>query len=229
MHRFLRPGAAVDRAVGREPAECLLGELPHIVGLDIAGNHQDGVIRRVEASVKRQRILAIERLDFVLPADNGNAVRMVGVERGHHLLLQDAAGIVVDAGAALFEDDLALGVDVLLGEAKIGHAVGFHRHHLGQAILGHALEIGGHVVIGEGVVLAAVLGDDLGEHAGGHEIGALEHQMFEEVRNAGRSGRLVGGADLVPDHLRHHRSAMVGDDQDLQAVGELELAYALRR
>ena len=35
--------------------------------------------------------------------------------------------------------------------------------------------------------------------------------------------RLVGGADLVPDHVRDDRRAMIGDHHDLHAVGELEL------
>jgi hypothetical protein len=40
--------------------------------------------------------------------------------------------------------------------------------------------------------------------------------------------RLIGGANLVPDHLRHHRRAMIGNDKDVQSVPELELAYAVR-
>ena len=132
--------------------------------------------------------------------------------------------IVVDAGAALLQDDVALGGDVLLGEAQIGHAVRFHRHHLRQAILGHALEIGGDVVIGEGVVLAAVPGDDLGELAGGIASVPLNIRCSRKWAMPDEPARLVGGADLVPDHLGHHRSAMVGNDQDLQAVAERELA-----
>ena len=100
-------------------------------------------------------------------------------------------------------------------------------HDVRQPVLGHALEIGGDVVIGEGVVLAAVLGDDLGELAGRDLVGALEHQMLEEMGDAGGARRLVGGADLVPDHLGHDRRAMIGDDQDLQAVLKRELADAL--
>ena len=93
---------------------------------------------------------------------------------------------------------------------------------VGRAVLGHALEIGGDVVVGEGVVLAAVPRNDLGELAWRDRLGALEHQMLEEMGNAGRAARLVGGADLVPDHLGHDRSAMVGDDQDLKTVAERE-------
>ena len=82
---------------------------------------------------------------------------MLEIERGHHLLFQQEPRIVVDARAALLENDLALGLDVFVGEAQILHAVGFHLHHGRQPVLGHTLEIGGDIVIGEGVVLAADL------------------------------------------------------------------------
>src|SRR3990170_4286328 len=151
------------RALGREDALSFYKRFyaPDNVLLVIAGDVEEDVVRRVEALVEGKRILAAERPDLVLPADNGNTVRMIGIERGHHLLLQDAARIVVDPAAALFQNNLALRGHIFLREAEIGHAVGLHLHHLGQAILGHALEVGGHVVIGEGVVLAAVLRDQL--------------------------------------------------------------------
>ena len=82
-------------------------------------------------------------------------------------------------------------------------------------------------MIGEGVVLAAILGDDLGELAGRDLVCALEHQMFEEVGDARGARRLVGGADLVPDHLGHDRRAMIRDHQHLQAVLKGELADPL--
>src|SRR5215475_5298066 len=51
---------------------------------------------------------------------------------------------------------------------------------------------------------------------------ALEHQMLEEMREPGLARRLVGGADLVPDHLGHHRRAVILDHHDLQAVRQRE-------
>ncbi len=152
---------------------------------------------------------------------------MVRVERGHHLLLQDAAWVIVDAGAALLQDHVALGRYVLRGQAQIGHAVGLHAHDRGQAVLRDALEVGGHVVIGEGVIVAAVLGDDLGELAGRDLLRALEHQMLEEMRDAGRAGRFVGGADLVPDHLGDDGRAAIRDHDHMEAVFQGELAHLL--
>ncbi len=39
----------------------------------------------------------------------------------------------------------------------------------------------------------------------------------------GFAGRLVGGADLVPHHVRDDRRAVVGDHHDLHPVRELEM------
>jgi hypothetical protein len=50
--------------------------------------------------------------------------------------------------------------------------------------------------------------------------GALEHQVFEEVREAGIPRRLVCGTHLVPDHVGDHRRPVVGDDHQFEAVGK---------
>ena len=47
--------------------------------------------------------------------------------------------------------------------------------------------------------------------------------MFEEVRQARLARRLVGGADLVPDHVGDHRRAVVGNDDQLQSVRQREV------
>ena len=53
--------------------------------------------------------------------------------------------------------------------------------------------------------------------------GALEHQMFEEMGDAGRSRWLIRGPDLVPDHVGHDRRAPVRHHDDFQPVGEREV------
>ncbi len=77
------------------------------------------------------------------------------VHRRHHLLLEQRARVVVHAAAALFEDHLALGQNVLFVELEIGHAVGFHAHDVRKLTFLHALEIGCDVLRGEGIVLTA--------------------------------------------------------------------------
>ena len=113
------------------------------------------------------------------------------------------------------------------GEIEIDHAVGLELHHQRQPVLGDALEIGGVVMRGEGVVLAAVARHRLGQFAGGHVLGALEHQMLEEMRRAREAGRIVGAADAEPQHVRDDGRAVIFDHHDLHAVGELELGRLL--
>jgi hypothetical protein len=85
---------------------------------------------------------------------------------------------------------------------------------------GDPLEIGRVVVGREGVLLAAQRRDDLRELARRMALGALEHQVFEEMRDAGSADRIVGRAVLVPDHVGHDRHAPVGDDDHLEPVVE---------
>ncbi|MNC93966.1 hypothetical protein D3C83_107080 [compost metagenome] len=46
--------------------------------------------------------------------------------------------------------------------------------------------------------------------------GALEHQVFEEMRETGAAGFFVFGADVEPDLYVDHRRGMVfvGDDSE---------------
>ena len=116
------------------------------------------------------------------------------------------------------------GPDHLVGEDQVAHAVGLVAHHRRERVRRHGLVIGGVVPGGEGVLAAADLGDLGAELAGLVVLRALEHQVLEEMRDAGFARRLVGAADLVPDHVRDDRRAVVGDDDDLHAVVEHEVA-----
>ena len=214
----------LDVGVGLERAVGGFRQRLHLLDGDVAGDDDDGVVGGIEALVEGQRVLARELGHLVHPADDGDAIGMVLIERGRHLLGQEARRAVLGARAALLEDHLALGRHLLLGELQVHHAVGFHLHHGLEPVLGDALEVAGHVVGGEGVVLAAEPGDDLGEGAGGDLVRRLEHQVLEEVGDARDARRLVGRADAIPDVVRDDGSAVVRHDHHLQAVGELELA-----
>jgi hypothetical protein len=69
----------------------------------------------------------------------------------------------------------------------------------------------------------ADLGDALGEFALRMGLGALEHQVFEEMGDARLALRIVGRAVAVPDHVGDHRGAMIGNDDHGQAVVEPEV------
>jgi hypothetical protein len=110
-----------------------------------------------------------------------------------------------------------------------GHAIGFELHHGGKLVARHALEVAGIVGGGEGILVAADPQHGLRELAGRMLGRALEHQVLEEMRQAGFARRLVGRADLVPDHLGDHRRAVIGDHDDLQAIIEREAGGTCRR
>jgi hypothetical protein len=46
--------------------------------------------------------------------------------------------------------------------------------------------------------------------------------MLKEVRNARRPARFIGRANAIPDHVRDHRRAAIGNHHDLQAIPQCE-------
>ena len=221
--RLLRANALRrDRRLWRNVAIGLFHHRADAVGADIACNDQRRVVRCVEALVEGERILAVEFLDLLMPADGRAAIGMIEIQRGHDLFGQPRIGAVADAHVVFFQHHVALGQHVFILEDEAGHAVGLELHHGRKLVARHALEVGGVVGGGEGVLVAADPRDELREFSRRMLGGALEHQVFEKMREAGFPRRLVGGADLVPDHLGDDGRAPVGNDHDLKAVAEGE-------
>ena len=156
-----------DRALAerRDAAVGGVGDAAHLVRLDVAGDDQDRVLGRVETPVVGERVVAIEALDLVHPADDRRAVGVAHEQRRRHRLRKLGRRIGLDPHAALLEHDVALGRDHRLVEDEAGHAVGLELHHGPEVLAGDALEIGRVVVGGEGVLLAAERRDDLAELA----------------------------------------------------------------
>ena len=90
-------------------------------------------------------------------------------------------------------------------------------------LLGDLLEIGGEIVAGERVLLPADLGDEFREFPFGMALGALEHQVLEKMGDARLAHGIVGRAVAVPHHMRDHRRAMIGNDDDVEPVVEGEM------
>ena len=55
-------------------------------------------------------------------------------------------------------------------------------------------------------------------------LGALEHQVLEEMREAGAARRLVLRADVIPEVHRHDRAGVILVDEHVEPVGERVLA-----
>ena len=157
------------------------------------------------------------------PADHGTAIRMGVMQRGAHLFAHQRLGIIVHPHAALFHHHVALGPDMGVGQVQVHQPVGFQLHGQRQPVPGDLFVEGGVVVIGEGVVLAAIAGDGLGEGVVRIGLGAAEHHVFEEMRQPGNARRIVHAADAEPQHLGGDGGAVIGDHQHLHAIGQREL------
>ncbi len=149
---------------------------------------------------------------------------MIGRKRvGQDVLVGAPVGTVL-ALALLVLHDAALRIEFLLADRaeQVAHAIRFHpqrhverggRHRL--EVIG-AIEPGGAVHVGRADLLERF------------EVGALavfrtgEHQVFEQMREAGLAGRFVGRTDVVPDAHRDHGCLVVLVHDGGQAVGQGE-------
>ena len=198
----------------------LFGKRLHLGRIDVAGDDQNGIGRGVVQAVEGDGIVAAELGHLRHPADHRLAIGMRQIERRVELLAEPVGRVIVGALAPLFLDDLALGKHRLVAQLQIAHPVGLQLHHKVEPILGDSLVIGGEVLAGEGVVLAAMPPHDARELAGRDLGGPLEHQMLEKMRDARLALRLVGGPDLVPDHLGDDGRPAVGDHHHLHAIAK---------
>src|SRR3546814_16625118 len=86
----------------------------------------------------------------------------------------------------------------------------------------HVLEIVGAVVPGRAVHLGCAGWLQRAEEFVVVVFGAVEHQMFEQVREAVQAGRLVLAADVIPDVDRDHRRLVILVDNERQTVRQPE-------
>ena len=93
-------------------------------------------------------------------------------------------------------------------------------------MVGHDLPVVGAVGVGRSVERGARLLQRM-EVAAVVMLRALEHQVLEEVREAGTAGHLVLGADVVPDVDGDDRQRVIFVDEDVEAVGECVLVYEM--
>ena len=180
------------------------GDLREQIGLvDRADHHQRGVVGRVPGPVEAADVVDAHRADVGHPADRRPAVR-VEIERGRHqLLVEPAVDVVLDALAPLVGHDIALGLDRRRLEHQAVHALALEADRQRQLVGRHAEAVVGPVDPGRGVGLAAGRLDHAIELAGRQRLGLAEHQVLEQVREAGLARLLVARADAEPGLERH--------------------------
>jgi hypothetical protein len=106
---------------------------------------------------------------------------------------------------------------------------GFHPQRQLELVAGQRLEVVRPVEPGRRVVDPAGALDDREVLDLGDVAAALEHEVLEQVGEAGAAGLLVPRADDVPQVDRHDRRQVVRRDDDAQPVGERPLVEADQR
>ena len=192
--------------------------------VDVAGNHDAGIVRAIVAGEEVAHVVQLRVLDVGVRADHRGPVRVVlGEQRLVERLLDDPVGLVLDALAALVAHHVLLVGERLLVQhvEQVAHAVGMHPEGEFELVRGHRVVVIGAVVVGAAVAVAGAgaLQQAVGQ-AARQVLAAGEHHVLEQVGEAGQAGHLVGRADVVPDVDGHQRQALVFDQDHLQAVGQ---------
>ena len=192
-------------------------------GLEVAGDRQDRVVRRVVGREEGGDILEAGGIQVFHGADGRMVVRMaLRVESGLDPLVPGAVRLVVDRPAAFVLDDLTLVVQLLLGHGRqeTAEPIRLQPQPELELVTGQRLEVVGAIQPGRGVQRSAGRLDQGEVLALGDVLRPLEHHVLEEVREAGSSQLLVLAADVVPQVHGDDGSQVVGRQDDAQAVGQ---------
>ena len=212
------------RLAGRDIAKVLLGLGAGLRHGDVAGQHQGGIGRAVVIVEPLFDIRQRGRVQVFHRADGVVLVRMVGRKQvGQDVLVHAAIGAVF-ALALFVLHHAALGVEFFLadGAEQVAHAVRFQPQRGIQCGGRHGFEVIGAVEPGGAVHVGGADLFQRREEAALVVFRAGEHEVLEQMREAGLAGRLVAGTDVVPDAHRHHRRLVVFVHHHGQAVGQGE-------
>ncbi len=132
---------------------------------------------------------------------------------------------VLVALAPLVLDHVALAVDARRAHRveQIAHAVGLEEEHQLERVGGPVDVVVGTIGVGGAVVVGAGAFEPGVEGPFGHVLRTFEHQVLEQVCEAGAAELLVPRADVVPDVHGDDRHAGVAVQDHVQPVGKREL------
>ncbi len=209
----------------RDVAEIALDQRPGGRHVDVAGQHQHGVVRAVLVAMPVTQVLQRGGVQIGHRADGGMAIGVACREQGVQHGVEDEAVRLVVALTLLVLDDAALVIQPLLGQRtqQVTHAVALHVERLLQRRRRHRLEEVGAVEPGRAVPVGGPHGAQGLHQTARHVLGRIEQaDVLEQMGEARPALGLVLGADVVPGVDRHDRGLAVGVDDDAQAVVEGE-------
>ncbi len=223
-------GDARDRQVRmRNRAEVFVDPHVELRLVEVADNHEDGVVGAVERSMKGLHVGKRGGVEVLDAADAGALVWMHRVRIRFDGVPEAAVRRGQDAVAELFLDDVALRLEVRVADVEGGHAIAFGPEQGLEVIRRDDLVILRGVVTRGGIVVPADVFSEAVHHLRRHVLRALEHQMLEEMSEAAAAGRVVLRADAVPDLDGHGRTGLVLDRVDVQSVRQRAMFVLDRR
>ena len=145
----------------------------------------------------------------------------VGPEEPRQRELFDSVGAVLDALPALVAHDVALEIELALIDERpeVAHAIGLEPEEQGQRRRRRDVEVVGAVLGGPRVVATPGLFHPRVERLRRRAPGPHEHQVLEEVGEAGPAGALHPRADAVGHVEDDLRNRVVFAQDDDHAVG----------
>ena len=133
----------------RNAPEVFLCQGESLLILEVADQHEGDVLRRVVGGVEFIGLRLADRGNVRGPADDRPAIGVGDPEHGVELFLGAAQGRGLRAHAPLFEDDVALGVE--LAEDGVELPLAFHPHPKLELVGGDGDEVSGDILGREGV------------------------------------------------------------------------------
>ncbi len=204
---------------GRDVAEIFLGERDPFVGLYVAEHQEHGIVGHV---IGFEEGLNVEEIGGVEIGEI--AIEIVGVgpiAEGYRRQVEPgeaAVRLIHDVDADFFFHYVALVAQVFVINLQRAHAICFQPQNAIKRVARHGLVIVGYVVVGRAVQQTATGIDQLDVlHFRGVRR-ALEHHVFEQVREATAPLRLETKANFVVHADGNDRSRSVRRDDHFQAI-----------
>ena len=201
----------------RDIAEIFLDQRLGLGRRNVAGEHQHRVVRAVMRSEPVLHDVETGLVEIGHRSDHRVVIRIArGKQRLLDRILQQPAGLIV-VTALFVLDHAALDIELLLRDRgqQMPHAIAFKEQRAVERRAGHRLEIIGAIVIGRSVHVGRAHRLHRLEPADVAMLRTAEHQMLEQMREAGAPGGLVLRSDMIPDGHRDDRRLVIGVDDHL--------------
>ena len=184
-------------AAGGDTGERMADGVEHRVVTVGPGDRDHHVPGAIPLGEEPSDVVGRGGFDRVTLAGGLAAERMIGEQTGSEVAVHDVFGTVV-VHRQLFEDHLALGLDVAVAQRRAAEHVAEHVEPERQVVARHAAVVRRVLLRRERVHVAADALDRGRDVVRRALVGALEEQMLEKVADTGQVGGLVAGADAHP-------------------------------